>query len=446
MSKLQPEMSEQVNTPAETLQYIETPLPAEFSPEEINILKKVNQKIAGVPNLRQTIHYLFEVTKEICRCDRVAVAFVTDGGQRLTCQCVKADYEPLFLKEGYSEDLSGSSLQRVIRAGRCRLIGDLQDYARRHPQSSSTQLLLREGVRSSMTCPLRVDDRVIGLLFRSSKTPQTFTPHMVRIHLAISERLSQAVEKAWRIEQLAEANDAYMELLGFVTHELKSPVASMVMTLELLLEEQFGPLSEEQKDKLRRMEFKGQYLLLLIRDYLNLARLESGGLECNAQEAVDLPERVLEPATEMIEPWLRGKDMVLHKRFNGELGDVQCDPDLLTIAVTNLLNNAAKYGRNGGEIHLGVQRDADGVEVSVWNEGQGFSPEDRSKLFRKFSRLDDPAHRKAKGTGVGLYTVWRIIKAHGGQIDARSEYGQWAEFRFRLPQPLPETNGEPPEN
>jgi signal transduction histidine kinase len=440
MTEAQPEKSRPENPSAETLQYIETPLPAEFSAEEINILKKVNQKIAGVPNLRQTIHYLFEVTKEICRCDRVAVAFVADDEQRLTCQCVKASYEPIYLKEGYSEDLSGSSLQRVIRAGRCRLIGDLEDYARQHPASASTKLLLKEGVRSSMTCPLRVDDRVVGLLFRSSRTPHTFTPHMVRIHLAISERLSQAVEKAWRIEQLAQANNAYMELLSFVTHELKSPVASMVMTLELLLEERFGPLNDDQRDKLKRMEFKGQYLLLLIRDYLNLARLEGGTLSCTPRGDVDLLGEVIEPACEMVTVWLEGKGMGLHRKLSGELADIECDPDLLTIALTNLLNNAAKYGRKGGTIRLTGNRQDDGLSVSVWNEGQGFKPEDRPKLFRKFSRLSDPTLRKAKGTGVGLYMVWRIIKAHGGRINADSEYGQWAEFRFFLPQPIPQNH------
>jgi signal transduction histidine kinase len=137
----------------------------------------------------------------------------------------------------------------------------------------------------------------------------------------------------------------------------------------------------------------------------------------------------------MIESWLAGKNMSLESDFSGK-ATVDCDPDLMTIAMTNLLGNAAKYGRKNGKIRLTVNRGPARLDVSVWNEGPGFKEEDREKLFRKFSRLDDPAHRKAKGTGVGLYTVWRIINQHGGRIEAHSRYGEWAEFAFWIPQPL----------
>ncbi len=420
-----------------TLQYITEVGPADFSAHEIEILGRVNQKIAAAPNIEKTMDYLFEATKEICRCDRVSLAFVADDRQRLVCHYAKADYEPLLLNKGYSEDLQGSSLQNIIEAGRCRLIGDLKKHYKQHPNSRSTKILLEEGVRSSMTCPLKVEGRTIGLLFRSSKQPHTFSPHEVRIHLAITERLSQTIEKAYRIEQLAEANKAYMEILGFVTHELKSPVASVVMTANLLLDGTYGPLQPLQREKIQRMVFKGQYLLALVRDYLNLARMEGGQLEPNPQTDVDFMAQVVKPTIEMVQPWLAGKNMRLVKEFAGKAGGVECDPNLMIIAMTNLLNNAAKYGNRDGLIRCAVNCKPDRVEVSVWNEGPGFSEQDKDKLFRKFSRLDDPALRKAKGTGVGLYTVWRIINSHGGRISAGSEQGKWAEFTFHIPRPLP---------
>jgi signal transduction histidine kinase len=78
------------------------------------------------------------------------------------------------------------------------------------------------------------------------------------------------------------------------------------------------------------------------------------------------------------------------------------------------------------------------LTAGVWNEGIGFTPEQRNELFRKFSRLDTPELKKQKGTGVGLYTVWRIVQLHGGQPDAHSQPGQWARFTFTIPQPVPE--------
>jgi signal transduction histidine kinase len=71
----------------------------------------------------------------------------------------------------------------------------------------------------------------------------------------------------------------------------------------------------------------------------------------------------------------------------------------------------------------------------VWNEGPGFPDADRPKLFRKFSRLDAPELNRRKGTGVGLYTSWRLVQLHGGRIDADSRPGEWAEFIVTLPQP-----------
>ena len=71
--------------------------------------------------------------------------------------------------------------------------------------------------------------------------------------------------------------------------------------------------------------------------------------------------------------------------------------------------------------------------MTVWNEGDGFAPEDRVKLFCKFSRLESATEKGIKGTGVGLYTVWRIIRLHQGTIEATSEPGQWAQFSFSVP-------------
>ena len=129
------------------------------------------------------------------------MSFVEEQGGRLAAHYARAHYDPLILKKGYTEDLAGSSLERVIASGRPRIIDDLERYLADHPASASTKLLVREGVRSSMTCPLLVDGRVAGLLFFSATRPHAYTEHHVRLHQAMAERLGQAVEKARRIER-----------------------------------------------------------------------------------------------------------------------------------------------------------------------------------------------------------------------------------------------------
>ena len=105
----------------------------------------------------------------------------------------------------------------------------------------------------------------------------------------------------------------------------------------------------------------------------------------------------------------------------------------MRIALTNLLRNAVKYGKENSEIRIWTAQEEQQVHITVWNEGPGFSPSQRTKLFKKFSRLDDPALKKEKGTGIGLYMAWRIMQLHEGRIMAQSEQGKWAEFTLCWP-------------
>ncbi len=401
----------------------------------VGVLDEVNRRVAAADSIEALIDFLFETTREVCPGDRIALAFVDETGRRVIAHTARASYQPLKLRQGYAEDLQGSSLERIIAEGHFRLIDDLPAYLETHPQSRSSRLLVAEGVRSSMTCPLAVEGRNVGLFFRSSRQERAYDRSTVRMHLAVAERLGQAVEKAYRIEQLTRANRAYNEMLAFVTHELKSPVASMMMDATVLADGYLGELNDEQRDKLARMQNKGRYLLDLVEEYLSLARLEGGEATLNVKLGVALRRDVIDPAVDIVRSSIEDKQQQL--TIDAPTGGpaVEVDPAMLKIVLVNLLSNASKYGREGGEIQLRANSDEDGFSVAVRNEGRGFTPADRDRLFRKFSRLDDPELRKEKGTGVGLYTVWRIVNLHGGRVDAASEPGQWAEFSLHIPQP-----------
>lgn len=410
--------------------------PLDLAADESAILDEVNRRVAGAESLDAVMNFVYERTRGICPCDRLGLAFVEESGARIFSYWARAEYAPLLLGQGYAEDLHGSSLLDILETGKTRVINDLPRYLQRHPGSGSTRLLVREGVRSSMTCPLKVEGRVVGVLFRSSRQSRVYRDRHVQLHLAIALRLSQAVEKAWRIEQLRDANRAYFEMLGFVSHELKSPVASMVTDAQVLLGGFLGSLDPRQAAKIRGLMSKGDYLLGLIRGFLDLARIEGGTLKLNVQQGVDFLADVVEPAIEMVQPQLEHRGMKLTRLFPGSAVGVECDPGLLRIVVTNLLTNAVKYGTEGGQIRIHFNRVPYRLDLTVWNQGPGFTAEERRKLFRKFSRLPRPGEGAHKGTGLGLYNSWRIVQVHGGTIGANSEPGAWAEFSFSIPQPL----------
>jgi hypothetical protein len=224
-----------------------------------------------------------------------------------------------------------------------------------------------------------------------------------------------------------------MEMLGFVAHELKSPIGSMVTQAQLLDDGYLGQLVDEQHKPLERIIKSGQYLLGLVDDYLHLSRLETGRLELNRWQTNDFAEHVIKPALENVEPHRQCRDIRIEITAPEEPVSLCVDVELMRMAVVNLLSNAIKYGHHGGQARISLTSKDEEVTVSVWNEGPGFSPNEMNRLFRRFSRLQVPELLNRKGTGLGLYIVRRIIHAHGGQVWADSTPGESATFSFSLP-------------
>jgi signal transduction histidine kinase len=194
-----------------------------------------------------------------------------------------------------------------------------------------------------------------------------------------------------------------------------------------------GEVSPRQREKLERMIAKSQHLLGLVREYLDLARIESGSLEANVRSIGDYVAEVVKPAVDIVASSAEEKDMTIEQHLPDEAVALECDPDLVRIVLVNLLSNAVKYGNDGGVVRVTVAATAGDVQTAVWNEGPGFPASQQGRLFRRFSRLQTPELLQRTGTGVGLYTSWRIIQLHGGRIRADSEVGRWAEFSFSIP-------------
>lgn len=273
----------------------------------------------------------------------------------------------------------------------------------------------------------------VGLIVLALEFLLVFRPSLLQLSVMVD-----ALEQ--RGEELVAANHAYMELLPFVSHELKNPIASMMTDARVMSEGYLGTLDTRQVQKLEKLIAKGDYLLGLVREYMDLARIEGGDLQLKAVD-VAFVEEVLEPSVDIIQAQAQEKGMQLERDYPDHSDLIACDPNLMKIVVVNLLGNAVKYGKEGGQILLRFQQEAGEVKVAIRNEGPGFTAEDRSLLFKKFSRLPSPELRSKKGTGVGLYTCSRIVSLHGGSIEATSELGSWAEFEFHFPQPLRPQSG-----
>ncbi len=403
-----------------------------LSSKEETILEYINSRVSKAKSLSDMLDFLFDEIGRIIPCDRLDIAFVEEDQKRMVLHYVKASYSPIYLLQGYATDIAGGSIQRVFQSGMPSVICDMEAHAKANPLSESAQFLVREGIRSSMVTPLSVDAKPVAMLMCRSKFISAYGPHEVRLQMAFAEQLAQSVEKAYRLDELARAINSYMEMLSFVSHELKSPLASLITLGKTLASGYFGKLDEKPRQIVERMIKKAEYLHNLTEEYLNLANFETGEISLNPKEA-DFIGEIVQPSIALNHEHFEEQGVSLETDIVDNLPPVLCDPALIKIVVNNLLSNAAKYGKKGGKAKLSVQMHNERIRVSVWNEGPGFPESEKIRLFKRFSKLQTPELLKRKGHGVGLYVSWNIIQLHGGRIWASSKHGEWAEFSFELP-------------
>jgi hypothetical protein len=424
-------MTEIKKRPIEYYDYKNVNNQTEINVQSTDAIDFINNKIASLQSLEEIIDFLFANLKGIIPCDRIAVSFFEENGKRLTIYYVKADYDDIKLDKGYGADIDNSSLEKVFADGTPRVINNLQEYLKTHPASDTTKLLVQEGINSSITAPLTVESRPVGLLFISSKEHNIYDESHIINHMMIVERLGQAVEKAYRIEQLSDSINSYLEMLSFVSHELKSPLDSMITLGNTLADGYFGKVDEKHKQYILRMVNKAKYMKEMTTQYLTLSRFENKNVDLYITET-DMVKTVLDETIEMIIPLALEKKMEIIRKTPQSLM-AECDVTMIKIVTNNLLSNAVKYGDENGRIDVTLTSDEKELTLSIRNTGPGFPEEAKAKLFRKFSRIEKKELMKRKGTGVGLYNSWKIIQLHNGHISAESEENKWAEFSFRIP-------------
>lgn len=243
------------------------------------------------------------------------------------------------------------------------------------------------------------------------------------------QRDHQALEQL--NQELQTTNRNYMEMLGFVAHELKNPLSSAILNVGTVKDGFVGPVNEKQKEALESAARSLHYFKEMIANYLDLSRLEKGELVVVATPT-NLHAEVIQPALDSFARAIAEKKMILEDRTAKTI-TLQADRNLLRIVYDNLLSNAIKYGRDGGRIVLDAQARDGQIVLSVCNESEGIPPDKVPLLFKKFSRLTGPETVRKKGTGLGLYICKEIVEKHGGTIWVESQPGKWTSFLFTLP-------------
>jgi signal transduction histidine kinase len=225
-----------------------------------------------------------------------------------------------------------------------------------------------------------------------------------------------AREKSLKIinEKLEVLNKSYLDLISFVAHELKGILSSAILSAYTVRDGFLGMINFKQRKTLDSVVRNLDYFSSTVINFLDLSRIEKGELIVRKRELL-LKEDVFDTAVDAFLKRAEEKSIKLVDRIAPGLKG-EADTDLLRIVAHNLIGNAVKYGREGGSIVVAAENEGTRWRVEVYGDGNPIGPQQKERLFKKFSRLDTPETNKAHGTGLGLFIAKEIIEKHGGKI------------------------------
>src|SRR5436190_5263806 len=247
------------------------------------------------------------------------------------------------------------------------------------------------------------------------------------------DEISGAVVLFHDITELKQLDQIRRDFVANVSHELRTPLSILRCYIEVLLDE-----PETQREELARilsiMERHSKRLQRLVDDLLSLAQLES------SQATLELSDvRVDELFNNLIRDWkekLAAKKLKVIVDLTPEALTVHADGTRLEEVLYNLLDNAVKFSRENGQIHLRAIRRGSNMVLSVADSGLGIGQEHLPRIFERFYRADKARSRELGGTGLGLAIVKHIAQLHGGRVEVESELGHGTTMRVVLPLPF----------
>jgi two-component system CheB/CheR fusion protein len=245
----------------------------------------------------------------------------------------------------------------------------------------------------------------------------------------VCDRTKSLEEAAISLENALKAKS---EFLANMSHELRTPLNSIIGFSEILQAGTFGALNEKQKSYVNYVLTSGRHLLLLVNDVLDLAKAEAGKMEL-VFSVFSIKDK-LEEAFVLFKQQVVEKKIELSLEIPKDISNVEADERRFKEMIFNLLANAIKFTPEGGKVGVRVFGHPEEIEFEVWDTGVGIAPENMSKMFNVFMRIEPSFSKATEGTGLGLSYTKKLVELHGGRIWIKSDgLGKGAQVSFVLP-------------
>ncbi|MBK9711023.1 MAG: PAS domain S-box protein [Kouleothrix sp.] len=339
------------------------------------------------------------------------------------------------LRERYPIDLAApAGAPQVLRTGRPEIYPEISDALLEAVAHDAEELRLLQavGYRSAMVLPLQVRGRAIGALtLVATESGRRYGPEDLALAEELAARAAIAIDNAQLYREAQEAIRARDQFLSIASHELKTPLTSLMGYVDLLWRRasRDGSLAERDLRALRIAGEQAGRLNRLVGALLDLSRIESGQLsiERGALDLGALARRLVEEGQQMIDQHALAFD------GTDEPLVVVGDELRLEQVLQNLIQNAIKYSPSGGQVSVRAERRDDTACVSVRDHGIGIPATALPRLFSRFYRAPNAEEQQISGMGIGLFVVKEIVHLHGGEITVDSHEGHGSLFTVCLP-------------
>lgn len=443
--------------------------------KELSVLYDASRLIASTLDIDQVMENILDLLVDKFGVDNCSIRLLDDDGiLRIKHH---RGLRPEFVKTAERKPTMECYSGECFLTGKVILVPD----AEKINKPLSTNLITGQGIKSFVQAPIVSEGKTVGVLTAASmKEKGYFSEKFIDLFKTVAQQLGVAIENAELYNKLAKFNkelevkvaertielerksmeleEANKELkvldqlksefLANMSHELRTPMNSIIGYTQLLIDGVDGPINDDQKESLKKVERNAEHLLSLINDILDLSKIEAGKMVLELKPLA--LEVVVKDTVDTILPLAEDKRQELVVDIAEHLPQIMGDADKLRQILINLLNNAIKFTPRNGIITLHAEpwqgsppAHLDSGKayllISVQDTGIGIKEEDLDRLFGEFVQLDASASRKYGGTGLGLSITKRLVEMHHGAIWVESEYGKGSTFSFVIPfaEPLP---------
>ncbi|HMK45195.1 MAG TPA: ATP-binding protein [Methanocella sp.] len=413
------------------------------SNEQLRLIYEVQSKITRTIDMDETLNLIIKYVLALTGLEN-CIIFLAEGSHKIYQVKATEQIEKQFGRLQFNMDELAAS-RNALETHHPIIIEDSSTFNNVSPKAMSVL-----GARTGIILPMIARDKALGVIWLyNTHGPRKYSEEDLTKASSLSDQAAIAIDKALLFQELSRANqeleNSYvrlksidrmkMEFFTLISHELRTPLTTIKGYSELMKDGVLGPVNNEQRDRLSRIDNSVDQLTRIVEGLSNLS-----GVASREYIARKIPVSLNELVDSVVDGILflaERKNISIEVNLPPNLPVVYIDRDQIQQVLLNILNNAIKYTHEKGKIIISAVDEADHVVVMVHDTGIGIPKEDLENIFSGFYHSGYKLSYEYKGAGLGLAISRRIVEGHGGRIWAESEPGKGSKFYFTIPKHQP---------